>query len=190
MRRDVLIGVSLAAAVLVTMLVSGWLDLELEATLLLGAIAGAVIGLVPDRSTAMRLVGFAAGFVIVWVSYLLRASQLPDTDGGRTVAFTAVILLCLGVTLVSMGRVPLWAVLLGVAAFAGAYEFTFTESPPEVVSTSLTAATAMIFNVAIGFLSVAWVGPEPAPHVTHRGRHTDPDDEETVPLDKIMDNSR
>jgi hypothetical protein len=190
MRRDIYIGVSLAAAILVAILVSTWLDLDLEATILLGAVTGAVIGLVPDRSTAMRLAGFAGGFVVAWIGYLVRASQLPDTNGGRAVAVALIVVLCLGVTLASMGRVPLWATLLGAAAFSGAFEFTYNEAPPEVVSNSLTVATAMIFNVAIGFLSVAWVGPEPAPQTTHRGRHTDSHDEETVPLDKMMDTTR
>ena len=189
MRRDIYIGVSLAVAILIAMLVSAWLDLDLEATILVGAVAGAVVGLVPDRSTAMRLAGFAAGFVLGWVSYLLRASQLPDTDGGRAVAVALVVLLCLAVTLASKGRVPYWVTLLGAAAFSGAYEFTYAEAPPEVVSTSLTVATAMIVNVAIGFLAVAWVGPEPAPRVIRRARHTDPQDE-TVSLDRIMDSTR
>jgi uncharacterized membrane protein (UPF0136 family) len=181
---------SLAAAILVTMLVSSRLDLGLEPTILLGAVVGAVVGTVPDRSTAMRLAGFAAGFVLAWVGYLLRASQLPDTNAGRAVVVLAVVVLCLGVTLASMGRVPLWATLLGAAAFSGAYEYTYAEAPPEVVSTSLTVATALIFNIAIGFLSVAWVGPEPAPRTTQRARHLDGRDDETVPLDTMMDSKR
>jgi hypothetical protein len=190
MRRDIFIGASLAAAILVAILISSWLDLELEGTILLGAISGALVGLVPDRSTAARLGGFAAGFVVAWVGYLIRASQLPDTSGGRAVAVALIVVLCLGVTLASMGRVPLWATLLGAAAFSGAYEFTYNEAPPEVISTSLTVATAMIFNIAIGFLSVAWVGPEPAPRTTRGDRHIDSHDEDTVSLDKMMDSTR
>ncbi len=190
MRRDIYTGGSLAAATLVAVLVSGWLDLELEGTTLLGAVAGAVVGLVPDRSTAMRLAGFAGGFALAWIGYLVRASQLPDTSGGHAVAVAVVVVLCLGVTLASMGRVPLWATLLGAAAFSGAYEFTYAEAPPEVLSTSLTVATAMIFNVALGFLSVAWVAPEPTPGPAPRVRRNDLHDDETVSLDNMMGSTR
>ena len=189
-RRDIFMGLSLAAAAFVVILLSSWLGLELEATVLLGVAIGAVVGLVPDRSTAFRLGGFAAGFVVAWIGYLVRAAQLPDSAGGRGVAVALIILLCLGVTLASVGRLPLWVVLLGAGAFAGAYEYTYNAAPPEVLSTSVSVATSMLMSVAIGFLAVAWVGPEPAPRPASRRDSSAPAANDTVPLDTMMDSNR
>ena len=82
MRKELFVGLSLAAAALVVVLISGALDLELESVALLGAAMGAVVGLVPDRTAVARLGGFVGGFVFAWIGYFLRAALLPDTTGG------------------------------------------------------------------------------------------------------------
>jgi hypothetical protein len=195
MRKELLVGLSLSVAALVVVLISGALDLELESVALLGAAMGAVVGLVPDRTAAARLGGFVGGFVFAWIGYFVRAALLPDTTGGRAVAVALVLLLCLGLTLALAGRLPLWAVLLGAGTFAGAYEFTFNEAPPEVIDTSISTATTLLLTAAIGFLSVAWFGPEheraeerrlaerPADDVPP---HTKDNRDETVALDTMM----
>jgi hypothetical protein len=160
MRKELFVGLSLSVAALVVVLISGALDLELESTALLGAAMGAVVGLVPDRTASVRLAGFVGGFVFAWIGYFVRAALLPDTTAGRGVAVAAVLLLCLGLTLALQGRLPLWAVLLGAGSFAGAYEFTYAAAPPEILDTSVTTATTLLLTAAIGFLSVAWFGPE------------------------------
>lgn len=159
MRKSLLAGVVLAVAAVVVVLVSAALGLDLESVALLGAALGAVVALVPDRTPAVRLGGFGAGFLAAWVGYLLRAGMLPDTAGGRAVAVGLVVLLCVGVTAVSRGRIPLWSTLLGTAALSGAYEFTYAAAPPEVVSTSMSTATTLLFNVAVGFLAAALIAP-------------------------------
>jgi hypothetical protein len=160
MRKELFVGLSLSVAALVVVLISGALDLELESTALLGAAMGAVVGLVPDRTASVRLAGFVGGFVFAWIGYFVRAALLPDTTAGRGVAVAAVLLLCLGLTLALQGRLPLWAVLLGAGSFAGAYEFTYAAAPPEILDTSVTTATTLLLTAEIGFLSVAWFGPE------------------------------
>jgi hypothetical protein len=126
---------------------------------LLGGALGAVVALVPDRGPAARLGGFAAGFVAAWIGYAVRAALLPDTSGGRAVAVGLVVLLCVGVTALSMNRLPLWSTLLGTAALSGAYEFTYAAAPPEFLSTSFSTATTLLLNVAVGFLAAALVAP-------------------------------
>ncbi len=179
MRRTLLAGVVLAVAAVVVVLVSSALDLELESVVLLGAALGAVVALVPDRSPLVRLGGFAAGFVVAWVGYFIRAALLPDSDGGRAVAVGLVVLLCVGVTAASVGRLPLWSTLLGAAALAGAYEFTFNAAVSEVASTSLSTATTLLFTVAIGFLAAALVVPARESGVADEAYdETDPDDDD------------
>jgi hypothetical protein len=160
MRRNTLYaGSVLAVAAMFAVLVGSALDLDLESVALLGASMGAVIALVPDRTPLTRLGGFAAGFLIGWAGYIIRAQFLPDTSTGRAIAVGIAVALCVGVTAASMDRITLWTVLLGAGAFAGAYEFTYNEAPPQILSTSLSTATTMAFNVGVGFLAAALVAP-------------------------------
>lgn len=159
MRKTLLAGLVLTAAAVLVVVVSAMFDLELESVALLGAALGAVIALVPDRTPAVRLVGFFGGFVVALIGYFVRAGLLPDSVGGRAVAVGLVVLLCVAIAAASMDRLPLWTTLLGAAALAGAYEYTYAAAPPEVTSTSVTAATSLLFTVAIGFLAAALVAP-------------------------------
>ncbi len=188
MRKTLLAGLLLAVAAVVVVWVSAVFGLELESVALLGAALGAVVALVPDRSPAARLGGFAAGFVAAWLGYILRAAVLPDTAGGRAVAVGLVVLLCVGATAVSMNRLPLWSTLLGTAALSGAYEFTFAAAPPEVMSTSMSTATTLLFNVAVGFLAAALVAPPAATgeHKAPRAPRRVETDGETSKLDDLM----
>jgi hypothetical protein len=171
-------GVLAVAAVLVV-IVSSALDLELESVALLGGALGAVVALVPDRTPLVRLGGFAAGFVAAWIGYVVRAALLPDTAGGRAVAVGLVVLLCVGITAASMNRLPLWSTLLGTAALSGAYEFTFAAAPPELASTSVSTATTLLFNVAVGFLAAALVAPTSRPEPATGHRSAAPSDDST-----------
>lgn len=166
MRKTLVAGVVLAVAATLVVLISAALDLDLESVALLGAALGAVVALVPDRSALERVGGFIAGFVLGFLGYVLRVTSLPDSAGGRAVAVGLVVLLCVAVTAATMGRIPLWAVLLGAASVAGAYEFTYTEAPSELPTTAVSTATTLLFNVAVGFAAAAVFAP-----VGGRGEH-------------------
>lgn len=189
MRRNLLVGVVLAVAAAVVVLVSAALDLELESVALLGAGLGAVVALVPDRSPLIRLLGFAAGFVVGFLGYAARALLLPDTASGRAVAVALAVLLCVGVVAATLNRLPLWSVLLGAAAVAGAYEFTYAEAPPEMATTAVSTATTLLLNVAVGYFAAALIGPGDA---TPTGRaHRNPSKprvgQEDAPSTKLND---
>lgn len=187
MRKNLLVGLVLAAAAIVVIFVSDWFDLELESVALLGIAVGAVVAIVPDRSPFMRLAALGGGGLLSLVGYLVRAGLLPDSVGGRAVYAALVILLVAALSAVSRGRLPLWATLLGAAAFAGAYELTYTAAPPEVASTSLSTLTALIMTVAIGFFAAAaTVTPEPSTRQSRRiGRPKSQED--THPLNDMME---
>lgn len=163
MRASMRAGVLLViAAVLVVVLSAAW-GLKMEPYALAGVAFGGVIGVVPDRSAWARLGAFAIGFVAAWVGFVLRAAVLPDATSG--VAAGAAITLVIGLVGVAAGRgryVPLWAVLVGVGSFAAAYESAFTAAPPEVVSTSLDAATSLLLAVAVGFVVTCLSAPRAA----------------------------
>jgi len=188
MRKTLLAGLVLAVAAVVVVLVSAASGLELDSVALLGAALGGVVALVPDRSPALRLGGFAAGFVAAWIGYFVRAALLPDTAGGRAVAVGLVVVMCVGATAASRDRLPLWSTLLGTAALSGAYELTYAAAPPEVLSTSVSTATALLFNVAVGFLAASFIAPVdwPLSERAPRRRPARPP-EETTSLDDMME---
>ena len=188
MRKSLLTGVVLAVAAVVVVAMSAALELDLESTALLGVGLGAVVALVPDRSPLVRLAGFSAGVVISWLGYVARAALLPDTANGRAVAVGIVVLLCTGVAVATMNRVPLWSVLLGAAGFAGAYEFAFAAAPPELPSTSVSTLTILLFNVAVGFLVAALVAPAEGRAVAERRSSTPLGGDQTpnAALDEMM----
>ena len=186
MRKNVLVGLVLTVASVLVVLVSSVFDLELESAALLGAALGAVVALVPDRSPMMRLAGFAGGFVAAWIGYIVRAALLPDSAGGRAVAVGLVVVLCVAIAAVSMGRLALWSTLLGTAGFTGAYEFTFAAAPPEVASTSVSVATTLLFNVAVGFLAAALMAPSGEPRSEGVRRRPGRADGDLHKLDDMM----
>jgi hypothetical protein len=167
-------------AAVVVVLISSGLDLELESVALLGGALGAVVALVPDRTPWVRLGGFVGGFVAAWIGYAVRAALLPDSAGGRAVAVGLVVLLCVGLTAATMNRLPLWTTLLGTAALTGAYEFTYAAAPPEMASTSVSTATTLLLNVAVGFLAGSIFGPDKlAGQSRHADRETTPSDDDS-----------
>lgn len=191
MRKTLLVGGVLAVAAFLVVVLSNLFDLELESVTLVGVALGAVIALVPDRTPLMRMAGLVAGIVVAWVGFLVRAALLPDTPSGRAVTVAAVVLLCTVIAAVSAERLALWSLLVGAAAMSGAYEYTFAAAMPEAASTSVTAATALLVTVAVGFLVGALAAtrgeePRPAP----RERAPRDDDGANHSLDDMMEKTK
>ena len=188
MRKNLVAGLVLAVATALVVLVSSTLDLEMESAALLGAALGAVVALVPIRTPWVRIGGFAAGFFAAWIGYGVRAQFLPDSAGGRAVTAGLVVLLCVGITAVSMNKLPLWTTLLGTAAMVGAYEYTYAAAPPEMIATSFSTATALLFSFAVGFLAVAVFAPAGKTEPLRRAKRrvTPTDDDSANRLDDFM----
>src|SRR6478736_6191140 len=81
MLKTLLGGVILAVFGALTVALGGLFGLDLDHVALLGGALGAVVGLVPDRTPLMRVIGFLSGMVIGWAVFGLRAGYLPDTSG-------------------------------------------------------------------------------------------------------------
>jgi hypothetical protein len=164
-RKTMIVGVLLAAVAGLLVNYGEVLGLELSRFALLGSAVGAALGLVPAGSPAGRAGAWSVGFLAAWVGYGLRAAVLPDTASGRAVAAVVVILAVSAVCALSVGFLPLWAGLLGVASLAGAYEVTFTAAPTTFAADSVTAVTTVALATALGFLSTSLlvqVVPAPA----------------------------
>jgi prepilin signal peptidase PulO-like enzyme (type II secretory pathway) len=158
MRNTLLAGAALAVAAVVAVLIGDVLAWRTDQTILIGLATGGVLGLAVSGGPFWRLAGFLIGFAVTWVIYPLRAGYLPDSSSGRAVAAVLAILVITGLIALSFGRIPLAAGLVGMAAMAGAYETTFTASPPDVLSTSPTWATSVLLTTAIGFAATVWFG--------------------------------
>ena len=150
MLRTLLSGFVLALCAAVVLMIGGGSDLEHVA--LLGAALGGVIGLVPHDPPLGKLGGFALGFAVAWMAFAIRAAVLPDSTAGRALAAFVVILILGGAAAVSSDRVPLWSSLVGAAAMVGAYETTYTSSPPTFLTTSPQSATTVLLAAGFGFL--------------------------------------
>lgn len=191
MRRTILTGLVLALAAIAMMLLGDALDLGLEAVGLMGMALGAVLALVPDATTGRRIAAFAAGFAVALVGYVARAAVLPDSTSGRAVAVGVVILVCAGVTALSLGKLPLWGVLLGAAGMAGAYEYPYTAAPPRVLDTSVSTSTAMLLSVALGFVVALVLTPKPdREHNEAQHVRDDDDDEGHDAFDNMMETTK
>lgn len=186
MRNNVIGGIVLAVVAALIVALGQVLGMDLQHVALIGAALGGVLGLVPDRSPGERIAGFLVGFVVAWAGFAVRAAVLPDSASGRAVAAFLVVAVCL-VVAVAMGatpvRLPLWSMLIGVAAIVGAYEETYTSAPSQFLSESPTAATTVLLAVSLGYLATSVLGPQvqasrnrPDP-AAHRGAADDPTDD-------------
>lgn len=71
---------------------------------------------------------------------------------------------------------------------AGGYESIYELAPSEVVETSMTAVTTILFTVAVGFFAAALAGPQPGAR-PFPGQHNTKQDE-TTKLDAMMETPR
>lgn len=151
MRRILLAGALLAVAGALAVFLGEALRLGLRNTLY-GAAIGAVLGLVPVRSVVGRLGGFLLGVVFAWIGYAVRAQFLPDSVAGQVIAVVLVVLLITLASALTVGRIPMWSGLLGVAGLIGAYEFLYSAAPYNFLSDSVVAVSSLLVTVALGFL--------------------------------------
>lgn len=151
MSRTLITGGLLAIVTSILLLLGH--DTELEGIAVLSACLGAVLGLVPDRVTVGRYIGFLTGFAFAWMGFAIRAALLPDTAGGRAVAALVVLALATVVTVATLRRVPLWSQLLGIATLVGAYEHVYAAAPARFLTESPSTATTALLAAGLGMLA-------------------------------------
>lgn len=98
---------------------------------------------------AAVLVGAAAW----WVGTALRAGVLADTTSSLVIAAVTAVLLCTAAAALSGERLPLWASLVGIAAFGGIYEPMFAAEPTRFVDQSMLALATVGAAVGLGALT-------------------------------------
>lgn len=100
---------------------------------------------------------FLTGAVAWWFAMALRAGVLPDALWSEAVAATLAIGVCVLLAMVSSERLPLFAGLAGIAAFAGLYEPAFAEAPTRFLAESPLAFGAVVVATGLGFLAASLV---------------------------------
>jgi hypothetical protein len=183
--KILLAGAILAAVVAALVGFGDAFGLDVSRFALLGSTVGAVLGLGPSGAPVQRAGAWAVGVLVTWLGYAARLTLLPDTASGRAVAAACVVLTVAVVAAVSYRLLPLWALLLGVASLAGAYEITFTGAPATFSTDALTAVTALALATAVGFLATTLMvravpaaetsGPDRAGGSVPGPRHAEPD---------------
>lgn len=162
MRRTLLAGGLLALGAALLADHGGHVGIEATRVALFGVVMGAVLACAGGAASPTgRAAAAGVGFVAGWAGYAARAAVLPDIPLGRAVAAFGVVAVVTVTAAATRERLPLWSGLLGVGLIGGAYETTFTASPPAFATESVTAATAALLAAGVGYL-VATLVAEPA----------------------------
>ncbi len=150
--------VTLAAAALIASTAS----FSLGAGLIVGIAAGASVALVPSETGPRKLAGFLTGILVAAGMYVLRAGLLPDAMIGTLVAIVGLFAVITVISLISAGRVPLWASFAGVAAMAGAYETLHILDFAALMTNLPIALVSVLLASAVGFTAGSLFAPAKA----------------------------
>ena len=130
-----------------------------------------------------RIAAVVIGLVVSMIGFVIRAALLPDTSSGRAVYVAVVIVICVVIAGLTKNRMPLWGLLLGAAAFAGAYEAVYNVAPPELPTTSVDTLLAMLLCVAVGFVVGLFAASDEAIGRSYRSRRDDAPAPDETPAD-------
>jgi hypothetical protein len=137
-------------------------------TTLWPVLLAAGVALVAGPAVASRLGSFAMGAILGFGAMAVQAALLPQVAASQAIIVVVAIAIMTVVAAVSMGLLPLWASLLGYAAFVGYYTPTYTESPtlfateaPVALLTVLVAAgVGAIVGILAEFAGAGFAGRE------------------------------
>ncbi len=162
-------GALLALAAAVFVMLGEGLDLGITFVAILGIGLGAVVALVPDHGLGARTAAFAIGVAVAWAGYAVRVAVLPDTAVGRALIIGVAVLALTAASVITRGKLPFWAILLGGAGFAGAYEHVFAENPPLFATESVSTMTSLVLAVVVGLVVTALCvdRPQRSRHAAH-----------------------
>lgn len=133
------------------------------------------VALAPRMSPG-TIVAVVIGASSWWAAMGLRAGVLRDANSSEFLAAAAAIALVMLAAAMSRERIPMWAGLVGIGAFAGLYEPQFAanptlfleESPLALASLGVATSIAALAGVAAAWLQQA-VGEPTRGHARVRG---------------------
>lgn len=161
-------GAAVAVAAGALTAAGGPFGADLPKVALLGLAAGAVLGLVPARSSLGKIAGFVGGFGAVLVALSLQRTTLPDTGLGRAVAAVVTVSIITAVATATAERAPLWAGLLGAATLTGSFA-VITAGAIGTSTAAVTAATSSLLAAAVSLVATTVVSALHVPGVAAAG---------------------
>lgn len=151
MARVMLFGVVISVLAFGAIMFGQLMSLDLQ-NVLVGLALGGALGLVRTHSPLARISAFMIGFVLGLVFYALRLAILPATWLGNAIAVVVVLLVLTVISALTKDRLPLWAMFIGTACFAGAYNGYFNTTPWLFETQAISVAATMLFAVSAGFV--------------------------------------
>ncbi len=168
MIRTVVGGLALAVVAGLAVYVGEALNLGLPNPLI-GVAVGGVLALAPGGQRMGRLAGFLVGALLALVGYGINAQFMPASSSGVAVTGVLTLALATGAAALSVGRMPLWSLLLGVGGFVGAYDYVYNDKPYDFLNSSVQTMGTFLVLFGIGYLTGALVDllfPEEAEDAT------------------------
>jgi hypothetical protein len=152
MARTVIHG----AIVAVLAAILAWVGSAIGITTVWPVLLGIAVGLAVYPLSLGRVGAYVLGAVLGWVAMALYAGFLPHVGGSRALIVLIGVGLLAVVAALSADLVPLWAGLVGYAAFTGLYEPLYAESPTLFLQESPGALLTVLLSGAVG-LAIAGV---------------------------------
>lgn len=113
----------------------------------------AAVGLSTLSLTPGRVAAFVVGAIVSWAVFAVRAGFLPDVAMARALVVAVGVVLLTILAATTAERAPLWAGLVGFAAFSAYYEPMYAESPTLFLSESPLALVTVLLAAAVGFVA-------------------------------------
>lgn len=111
------------------------------------------VGLAASATPLGRAAGFTLGVLVGFIVAALRAGFMPDTTATTVILVVVAVVVAIIVGAVSFGRVPMWTVLAGYAAFAGLYGPVYVENPTLFASEAPVELVSLLLATAVGFIA-------------------------------------
>lgn len=170
MARTVIRGVVIAVVAALVAVTGNAIGIDTVWPVLLAA----AVGLAVAPVTMGRVAAFVVGAGVSWLVLALRAGFLPDLAASQALVIAVGVLLLTALAALTAERLPLWASLAGLVAFAGYYEPTYAASPTRFLAESPIALVTVLLAAAVGFVAalVTDLVTAPAAETTETSRTT------------------
>jgi hypothetical protein len=116
-----------------------------------GLVMGTIVGLVPGADVANRLIGYFAGLLLAFASYVARGGLLPYTKVSSGVVVFLMFVVVTGITAVVRSRAWFVLMLLGVGTMYGLVELQFQAAPSAYLASAGLAFVGILLGFGVGF---------------------------------------
>ena len=142
----------------------------------------AAIGLAGGHVTLGRVAGFVVGAVTAFVAMAVQAGLLPALPAAEAVVVAVAVVTLALIAALTGDRIPLWAGLVGYAAYAALYEPMYAARPTAFLAEAPVALLTVLLAAALGAAAATL-----AEFLTANLRPASADDYEVLATDQLAD---